>query len=942
MGIRLVILLQCSKISGFFNEIIGILIIFVMLIIPIMKYRLYLYAYLFLFFVVSCTPDRAYRIGVSQCSDDDWRTRMNDEINREIMFHPEATVEIRSADDSNEKQIADLQYFLDNHFDIIVVAPNEADAITPTIKKIYDAGVPVVVFDRKINGESYTVFQGVDNVEIGHRAAVYAADKLGRGGRVIEIYGLLGSTPALERHQGFVGAADSLGLKVVASAHGDWTYEGASRSVDSLLDIYKDIDLIYAHNDRMAIAAADVTRARGRDIKIIGIDAAPEIGMRAVADSVIDASFIYPTEGYRLVRTALDILEKREYERTVALPLAPVVDSSNASMLLVQNDALKEETDKISLLKKQLDEYWSRHSAQTSLFYATIAILLLLVVILVLLARVYLTHRRHQAILEQQNQRLEEKRDELAMLNTRLREATQSKVAFFTNVSHDLRTPLTLIADPVQELENASNLDARQRSLVKIAAKNLRILRRLVNQILDFEKNEDGKLDLVLSECPVSHLVMEWIESFQGVVRHRELHLSYNIDVPVDFTMALDVEKIERVFFNLLSNAIKYTPANGHIAVDVSVTRGSLILKVSDTGRGISGEDMENIFDRFFQAERIHPKGSGIGLSLAKAFVELHGGQIEVESSPGEGSVFTVSIPVGHVEESPDGRSPGSTITQEDINNELGIVDISQADIDTSKPLMLVIDDNVDMRTLIAQLVGDKYSVIPARDGQEGLRLAARYVPDIIICDVMMPVMDGFECCKALKAETSTSHIPVLLLTACAMDSQRVQGYESGADGYLSKPFDKDVLLARCSNLIDNRRLIKNLWGGNSIALSPVSRPVVTPSGTIDDEFYDKALAVMKSKLKDPEVSVDDMAGELGLGRSQFYRKIKALTNYSPVELMRNLRLKMARDLLAGTSRTISEIAYETGFSTPAYFTRCFREAYGETPSELREKLGVK
>lgn len=355
---------------------------------------------LLLLFSIACSKSNEYRIGISQCSDDDWRSKMNDEIYREIMFHPEATVEIRSADDSNDKQIADLQYFVDNKFDIIVVAPNEAEAITPKISEIYNNGIPVVVFDRKVDGDDFTVFQGADNVEIGAMAAHYSqivSNK--KNPRVIELMGLPGSTPAFERHRGFVSVADSLGFKLLASAHADWTYEKSEAVTDSLLSIYNNVDLIYAHNDRMAIAASDVARRHGLDIKVIGIDGAPEIGMKAVADSVIDATFIYPTEGYRLVRTTLDILNGRPIERVVTLPVSPVVDHANATILLMQNDALKEETAKIKLLKTQVDEYWSRHSAQTSLFYATIVILILLCGVVFLMLRSFWTNTRHQKVL---------------------------------------------------------------------------------------------------------------------------------------------------------------------------------------------------------------------------------------------------------------------------------------------------------------------------------------------------------------------------------------------------------------------------------------------------------------------------------------------------------------------------------------------------------------
>lgn len=891
----------------------------------------------------SCKEETKYRIGVSQCSNDDWRTKMNEEIQREIMFHPEATVEIRSADDSNEKQIADIRYFADNGFDIIIAAPNEADAITPVIEEVYDAGIPVIVFDRNINGDSYTAYQGVDNVGIGKSAADYARHLLPDGGNVIEIHGLAGSTPAVGRHEGFAKEAELKGMNIIASAYGNWNYEDAAIKVDSLLNIYEDVDLIYAHNDRMAIAASDVARKHGKDIRIIGIDAAPEIDIKAVADSVIDATFLYPTEGYRLIRTALNILNGRPYEREKILPLSSAVDLSNADILLLQNESLMEETSKIKYLKSQVDDYWNRHSAQTSLFYAMIIILLLLFGVLFLVLRAFWQRKKHQNVLMNQNKILEEQRDTQRELNEQLNAATQSKLVFFTNVSHDLRTPLTLIAEPVEQLAVADNLTPQQSMLMKIANKNVKILKRLINQILDFRKYENGKLNLNLVESKFGTLVREWAESFNSIARKRDITLTVDVTLDKDFTLAVDAEKIERVFFNLMSNAFKYTPDNGSIKFICGLDGDNLRFSIEDTGQGIGADDINNIFDRFYQVDKIHPNGSGIGLSLAKAFVELHGGSIAVESTLGVGSKFTVTLPVVHVEEC----MPADTdnlITKADVNAELDrLEEVDRTTAGTELPLLLVIDDNDDIRRMIGELLKDEYNIVTAPDGREGVRLAAKYVPDLIICDVMMPVMDGLECCRIIKDEVSTSHIPVLMLTACSMDEQRARGYDSGADGYLSKPFNSAVLKSRCRNLIENRKRIKNLWssnGGGDVTAKERNASVLV--NDVDSEFYSKVLDIMKKEMGNPDLNVDTLASMMGLGRSQFYRKIKALTNYSPVELLRNLRLKQAREMLTTTEKTIGEIAYEVGFSSPAYFTRCYREAFDETPTELRERIAFK
>lgn len=894
-----------------------------------------------IFILWGCTESKTYRIGVSQCSQDDWRAKMNDEINREIMFHEDAVAEIRSADDSNAKQIADIRYFVDNGFDIIIVSPNEAEALTPIIKEVYEKGIPVVIFDRNINGDTYTARIGVDDRGLGRSAAHYALHLSGKGAKAIEIYGLKGSTPAEGRHEGFVSEFEKNGGTLLTSVASNWNKEDAEAAVDSLLEIYSDVDLIYAHNDRMAIGASEVARRHGRrDIRIIGIDAAPNIGIKAVADSVIDATFLYPTEGHRLIQTALAILKNEPYKKETILPVSSAVDLTNVDILLLQNEALKEETGKMKLLKAQIDDYWAQHSSQTSLFYASIAIIVLLFGVGFLLLRAYWQRSRHQKELMARNRLLEEEKNKQTQLNEQLRIATQSKLVFFTNVSHDLRTPLTLIAEPVAQLAEAGNLTPQQSTLIRIANKNIKILQRLINQILDFRKYENGKLGLTLTETDFSRVVGDWMESFYSVARKRDIKLTLvgpAQETPV--VMAIDVEKIERVFFNLLSNAFKYTPDNGSITVSYESDGDNLTFRVADTGEGISARDLGNIFDRFYQVDRINPKGSGIGLSLAKAFVELHGGSISVESTLNVGTEFTVKLPVRHVSETV--AEADRTIAREDAGAELDNIE-SDFTFDDNKPLVLIIDDNRDIQKLVGELLASDYNIIAAPNGREGVRLAARYVPDLIICDVMMPVMDGLECCRRIKEEVSTSHIPVLMLTACSLDEQRVEGYESGVDGYLPKPFNSSVLKSRCASLIANRKRIKDLWQSGPFPVTSDRRPKAIESlGTtdVDSDFYRRFLDILMKEIGNQDLNVDMIASKMGLERSQFYRKIKSLTNYAPVELIRRLRLQRGRELLLTTDRTVAEIAYETGFSTPAYFTKCYRDAYGETPSQARANL---
>ena len=903
------------------------------------KYLFALFGVLSLILTCACHNRATFKIGISQCSSDDWRDKMNNEVIREAMLHDDVEVVIRSADDNSQKQIEDIEFFVNNNFDIIIVAPNEAAPLTPELKKVYDSGIPIIVFDRNINDTTYTQRISVDNRSIGETAAKYALNLIDAPLKVIEISGLPGSTPAIERAEGFRNIILQENGEIIASKPADWQQDKSYLMTDSLLKIYPETNLIYAHNDRMAIGARKASESNGlKNIKIIGIDGAPEIGIKGVADGLIDATFLYPSEGNRILKEAIKILRGEPYEKEILIPATSAVDSTNADILLKQNELLEEDTEKVLILKGQLDDYLSKHSAQTFLLYACILITLLLFAFLFLILRNYWQTKQYHENLKNQNKLLEEERDKQKELNLRLEEATQSKLSFFTNVSHDLRTPLTLIAEPVEQLSRASNLNEGQQTLVKLANKNVKILNRLINQILDFRKYESNKMKLNLTEIDFREALNEWTESFSSVARKRDIKLILEQpegDEPL--LLAIDVEKIESVFFNLMSNAIKYSPDNSKIVVSYKFEGDTLKLVVADNGEGIRDENIPHIFDRFFQVDRIRPKGSGIGLWLVKVFVDLHGGSISVESELGKGTVFTVILPVKHIAETVSDFT--SNLTPADVYNELDEID-QEIEFSDEKPLLLIIDDNNDIRKLVAELMQDQYNVINAKDGQEGMRKAIKYVPDIIICDVMMPGIDGMEVCSRLKEEPITSHIPVLMLTACGLDEQRVQGFESGADGYISKPFSSEVLKANAASMIRNRRKIKELYGVNPVKNAGQAGNESKPDkGEIDNEFYNSFLSVFESRMSDPDINVESLASEMGLERTQLYRKIKAITNYSPVELMRNLRLKKAKRLLKTTDKTVSEICYEVGFSNPAYFTKCYKERYGETPSETRTKI---
>lgn len=893
--------------------------------------------------LMSCTQKHTrYRIGVSQCSDDEWRHKMNNEIVREALFYDGVEVEIRTAKDNNRNQIADIKYFIDKKVDLLIVAPNEAAAITPVVEKAYRQGIPVVVIDRKILSDKYTAFVGADNYEIGKDVGQYILNRLHGKGKVLEITGLEGSTPAMERHKGLTDVLkEEPGIEITASVDGAWLQSVAGEKMDSVFQTNKNIDLVFAQNDRMAIGAYLSARQQQleKEMLFVGIDALPgkEYGVEQIINGVLDATFIYPTGGDKIVQVAMDILEKRPYERDTKLSTA-LVDKTNARVMQLQTDHITEQDGKIERLNNQVNEYLSRYSAQTMFLYACLIILLLFAALLAIIVRAYWTKNRMNMELSRQKKKLEEQRDQLISLSKQLEEATHAKLVFFTNVSHDFRTPLTLVADPVEQLLEDKALTPRQQSLLKVVHKNVHILLRLVNQILDFRKYENDKLELVRANMNLRVQLQEWSHSFQTLALKKHIHFVLEVnDDRADYLMAVDAEKMERVYFNLLSNAFKFTPENGTITVTLSTLTKEeggryARLVVADTGSGISDQHIRHIFDRFYQIDVNHA-GSGIGLALAKAFVELHGGEITVDSVEGKGTVFTVDIPMTVVEEPSADLVQEPRITQQTVVEELEDMETEEQIPDENKECILIIDDNADVRDYVKSLLKEEYTVIEAPDGRAGLKKAMKYVPDAIICDVMMPVMDGLECCRKLKTELQTSHIPVMLLTACSLDEQRIQGFECGADSYISKPFNSKLLLVRLRNLMDNHKRLKQFFGDKTtLSKEPVS--------DVDKGFVDRFRELIEENLADSELSVEDLGSKMGLSRVQLYRKIKALTNYSPNELVRIARLKKAASLLASSEKTISEITYEVGFTSPSYFTKCYKDYFGESPTDFLKRRG--
>lgn len=917
-----------------------------------------------------------FKVGISQCSNDVWRQKMNEEILREaLLYSSELHIDLRSSNENSELQIRQIDSMLNEGIDLLVVAPTEAKKLTPVVEKAYDRGIPVVVVDRKILSNKYTAFVGANNFEVGYAAGSFISRELNGHGTVVEFTGQMGATAAQERHNGFIHALKkSPDIHVLAQIEGGWNGDHVEYQVDSILKRGIVPDIVYSHTDRMGVKIFHAAKQHGLNLKVVGIDglARKDGGLANVERGELAASFIYPTGGERVVQIARKILRKEPFERDTQLSSA-VIDASTARIFRIQSEQIHESEQRIDQLGTQLDKFLSRYSMQNMLLLAAVTIIVLIGIVLAVSLRWYfITVKRNQE-LGLQKRKLEDQRDQLVSLSKELQETTQSKLSFFTEVSHDLRTPLTLIMAPIEQLQGSENLTPEQCELIGMIRTNADILMRLVSQTLDFRKFEAGELKLHLQPTNLDEAFGQWCEPFKALARKKIIRylISGNFGTSEQAMGLIDVEKMESVVYNLLSNAFKFTPEGGRITVQGTLRNEAesgrrLVIVIEDSGQGIAPEKIGQIFDRFYQTDVSH-EGSGIGLATVKAYIELHKGTVVAESAPGKGSRFTINVPcVERIEDLPsehlnevaqvlqpaaetedtsetsqtatmqpaekvaDGQLPNPNVARSVPSAKPAGTGANAGN--EPKPTVLIIDDNEDIRSYARILLGSEYCVEEAVNGREGLDKARQLMPDAVVCDVMMPVMDGWECCRRLKDEWQTSHIPVMLLTACTLNEQRIMGFDSGADAYIEKPFSPDMFRARLRNLIVNRRRLKAFFGDKStIEKADVS--------DLDKGFAERFRELIDLHLNNSDLSVEDLASEMGLGRSQLYRKVKALTGYSPVELIRVARLKKAAEMLTRTDKTVSEIAYEVGFSTPSYLTKCFRDYFGVSPSDYAKSM---
>lgn len=712
------------------------------------KKHIILYVILLLLVLVSCS-DRRTVIGVSQCSDDIWRQKVNREIKIGQYQYKNVDVVFASADNNGQRQARQIDSLVKTKVDLLVVAPSDVKTVAPAIERAYRAGIPVILYDRMIESTHYSAYIGTDNVAIGKEVADYLAHQLQGRGTVVEITGRAGSTPVADRHRGFMQGMKAFPQIQVVTLEGDWNLAGAKKLMRQYMDAGKPVDAVFGHNDAEAWGAQQAAKEKNRDKQMlfVGIDGLPgeNQGVDLVDKGVMTASYIYPTKGETIVPLAMNILQGKPYKRMNYFQSA-LVTAENAKLIDMQYKEIEGQTADLNTIYSSINEYMKMYRWQKIISILAVAVVVLLLIMIF--------YRRK---VRREKEKLNEQRKQMA----------DDKIAFFTNVSHQLRTPLTLVSGPLNRLMQADNYTEEQKMLLQVVLRNVGQLETLTADVLNFKEQVDAMNQASADEACEKEL-------------------------------------------------------SQHVLRD---SRHQMLLQ----------QDVEEL----------------------------------------------------------------STI--------------------------LIVDDNEDIRSYLRVLLAGQYYVIEASDGQNGLRLAKESVPDLIVSDVMMPVMDGLTFCSKIKEDEVTSHIPVILLTARSEESQRIEGYEHGADAYITKPFSDHLLLVRISNLLQARRQRKN-----DEAKQMLSAEDIQTDEPGERMFLERFKKAAKSHIGDANLRMDDLGSELSLSKVQMYRKVKALTGKTPAEVLREMRMQKAYSLLKQTDKTISEVAAEVGFAIPGYFSACFKNPLAE------------
>lgn len=908
--------------------------------------KLIIYRFCLLICILSLTisckreGEKKFVVGVSHSSiNDSWRKAMVLDMQVKASEYPGLTLQIKDAGEDNDTQIKQIREFIKQRVDLVIISANESEPVTTAAVEAFRAGIPTIIIDRKIYSEEYTTFIGADNYEIGRAAGLFINSLLKkRKTTIVEVWGREGSSSARDRHNGFSDALIHNDNVILKTVYGRWHAKETKENI-ATLGLFDDIDIVYAHNDVMALAAREaimeIDSLAVKKIKFIGIDALPGKGkgIEAVSNGHLTASFVYPTGGTTAIKVAWQILNGQPVSKQYALTSA-LIDKDNAGTLYLQTEQLADYQEQIEKQRNNLEEMLSEYRFLQN----SVGLILLLLGVVGLLA-LYVIHifrkvQRKNHELKRTNIQVEQQREELAVANRKIEQATTRKLQFFTNVSHEIKTPLTLILGPLNKLSKELPPDSPLADDIHIIKKNADRLKRVVSQLLDFRKVESNKMDMRVTEIDLVTFIEDVSSYFDNMAQSKQIQYSFQHDVS-SVMLWVDTDKMEKILANLLSNAFKFTPDGGTVTIRLQDHAGYVILSVEDNGKGIQPQNLSSVFDQFFTAD--HLTGTGIGLHLTHEFVGMHKGSIRVESEPGKRTVFFVELPKGksHFDESCV-FAPSVTELSSGVAN-LDTREMDEIVNRTYDYTILIVEDDPDINAYLQKELKPNFRILTAENGLVAVDILAKENVSLVISDVMMPEMNGYELCKRIKSDIVFSHIPVILLTALSDDKQRMYGIASGADEFIQKPFNIEEVKLRIVRLLEERARLRNAFAQE--LQSPAASGLKTDKAeSMDELFMRKFMALIEESYPDSNFSIEKASEMLGLSRVHLYRKVKELTGVTPTDFLRNYRLKQAAALLRQKDCNVNEAAYATGFSSPPYFSKCFKAVYNITPTEYQEK----
>ncbi len=891
--------------------------------------------------IISCdkpSDKSKINIGFSQCiKTDEWRKDMDHSMIIEASLNPNIKLSIKNANRNTQNQIEQIEEFINESQDIIIVSPHESKPLIPVIEKAYNKGIPIILLDRKIDSDKYTTFIGADNLEIGKLAAKYITSLSGAKGNVVEIYADLETSPGYGRSKGFRDAiANYPNLKIIKSIKAD--PKGIPvKELENVLE-NSNIDFVYCFNDVLAKQAWEIAKSKGKEkkLKIIGVDGlnGPNGGIQYVKNKILTATILYPTGGSEAIKSALTIADGSKIAKNIKLATV-LVDSLNANIMSNQFDKISQQQNDIELQQNKIK---NQEEAFTTQYNLTKLLTFFLIVILSLaIYSIYsaVTILKKKRLLEQTNEKIISQRNEIENYASELKISNEEKLNFFTGLSHEFKTPLTLIMNAIESISSETDIiNSASKKDFYLMHNNSRRLLRLINQLLDYRKIEESRFNFNPSSTNLNSFTKQIFKEFSREAKRRNIEYKF-ISETQDVEVFLDQNLMDKVYFNLLSNAFKFTPDNGKISLQIITEKNTNEVKIiiKDSGMGIPKSEFNDVFNKFYQGSNNYKNSSGIGLSLSKNFIDLHKGTIEVKSE--NGTEFNITLKLGKAHLS----NYNLIDSESDFNKnyEYDYLDIdlksesSTTDLKDDKHTVLVIEDNLDLLDFIGSKLELEFNVVKC-NGQRAIENAFETIPDIVICDLNLPEKDGFEICKILKEDIRTSHIPTIILTALNDEKSYLKALEVGTDLFLTKPFNLKVLKESIKGLLFNREKLRYYYSNNNQTIENVG------FGLGEQEFIKKIDALVLKNLDNSSFTVEELAEELNISRVQLYRKIKALLNINISDYINNIRLEKAKELLKNSSLTISEVAYSCGFSSPNYFSTSFKHKYTISPKEFRQE----